>query len=236
LIGKIGSFPAFEIGKAFTFGAGKGGPLLVGVNDDQVVDNARGWTVTIRVTTPSPAPPAPTASSKSKSSSIAVILIAVAGVGLVALIALLFWRNRRRSRDADSTQPVPAPAPKPVPVPVAAAASAPVGDAALPSLLAVTPEGEVTAGNILEVAFEGTRALRVGYDHFPEGTVVHWRITQHTTVMTGEFETPDGRSAGHVVTLRLESELDAAEAADIAFTWSIAGVPFNYAVRRNPEA
>jgi hypothetical protein len=95
-------------------------------------------------------------------------------------------------------------------------------------------EGESTAGNILEVTFPGPRQLRVGYNHFPEGTTVHCRITQGATVLTGAFET-DGRSATQQdVTVPLDADVDLANAADIAFAWSVGGVAFNYAVHRNP--
>jgi hypothetical protein len=78
--------------------------------------------------------------------------------------------------------------------------------------------------------------MDVAYNHFPEQTVVHWRITQDGTVLTGEFAT-DGRSdAPAVATVPLETDLTTnGGAADVTFAWMIGGVAFSYAVRRTPE-
>jgi hypothetical protein len=233
LIGKIGSFPPFAIGRTQSFGAGAGGRLLVGVNDDQLGDNAGGWVVSIRRSPPS-LPAATPSNSKSSSSPLAFIAVAV--VGVLAVVALVVVWKRIRSRRTAEPERSPAPASVPTPAAVTVAAGAAAARPAQPSDVAIPPEGEAAAGNILEVALTANRTLRVGYNHFPDATVVHWRITQKSTVMTGDFET-DGRSAAEqVVTVPLESALDAADAADIAFTWAVGGVPFNYAVRRNPEA
>jgi hypothetical protein len=237
LIGQIGSGDPFEIGRAHTVRAGSDGALSVGVNDDLLHDNSGGWFVTIRVSPAPPSKPATTppgsASRTSKKSSNFFLLAAVAAGVIVALLLLAVFLRRRRSRHAGQAAPAQARAPAPAPTTVTQTALA--GSAAATNAV-VPPEGESTAGNILEVTLVTRRSLLVGYNHFPEATIVHWRITQNATVMTGEFET-DGRTAARQdVTLPLESELDAAIPADIAFAWSVGGVAFNYAVRRNPES
>jgi hypothetical protein len=235
LIGRIGSGRPFPIGKAATVRADAGGELSVGVNDNFLIDNKNGWTVTIRR---SPAPPASTTPAPTGNSSKSSNFVLLAAVGLAAIVVLVLVAlllRRRRARQSEVVAPAPASVPtRTAPAPVSAAATAIAGAAAATNVMMSPVEGESTAGNILEVTLAGG-SLLVGYNHFPEGTIVHWRISQNAAVMTGQFET-DGRSAAQQdVTVPLESELDGANPADIAFAWSVGGVAFNYAVRRNPE-
>jgi hypothetical protein len=237
LIGTIGSSPPFQVGRATAFTAKVGGELSLGVNDDFRIDNSGGWSATIRrtaaPTSPTTAAPPSSASTTSKKSSNFLLLAAGAALIIVALLLLAFWLRRRRERGEAAAKPAPSKPARPAPVPAAAVAAAPAGITEAGSFVA-PPEGESTAGNILEVTFSGLRSLVVGYNHFPDGTIVHWRITQNGTVMTGEFETDDRSAAQRDVTLPLEADLDGANPADVAFAWSVGGVPFNYAVRRNP--
>jgi hypothetical protein len=96
--------------------------------------------------------------------------------------------------------------------------------------------GEFTDTNIFEVEFSDRSSLRVGYNYFPEGTIVYWRIAQHAIPAgAGEFVTDGGGNAYHFVTLPLGVELEAdPEGADVHFAWAIGGVPFQYSVRRDP--
>jgi hypothetical protein len=225
LIGRIGSAPPFEIGRGRTVHAGVSGELFVGVNDDYLVDNSDGWIVTVRATAPTSPVGATAPSAASGSSNRAPMLIAVGVAAIVALVGLaLLWR-KRRSRRAGTPEQLPAPV-----SPAAVAVEQPGGSA-------TAMEGEVTAGNILDVTFPGPRTLRVTYNHFPEGTVVRWRIAQDPTVISGEFVTNGRGAEQHVVSVPLDTELNGtADAADVFFAWAIGGVAFNYAVRRNPEA
>jgi hypothetical protein len=236
LIGRIGRGDPFEIGRSAKVTAEAPGELRLGVNDDFRIDNSGHWLVTIRTSAAPPPKPAtkPAATTTgSKKSNNFLLLVAVAA-GLIIALLLLAWFLRRR-RDRSSHPAAPKPAAVPVPAAPAVAPTAAAGTAAATEDVVVPPEGESTAGNILEVTLSGGRSLMVGYNHFPEGTIVHFRITQNTNVITGQFET-DGRSAAQQdVTVPLDSELDVASPADVAFAWSVGGVAFNYSVRRNPD-
>jgi len=224
LIGRIGSAPPFEIGSVRTVHATTSGELFVGVNDDYLVDNSGGWIVTVRASTASTTGPAaaPPGRASSGSSSSAWILVAAGAAAVVALVALALLWSRRRSRHAGQPQQLPE---------AATAASVERPDSG-----AVGVEGEVTAGNILAVAFSGPRSMDVAYNHFPEQTVVHWRITQDGAVVTGEFATDGRTETPRLATVPLETDITAKGGpADVTFTWMIGGVAFNYAVRRNPE-
>ena len=96
--------------------------------------------------------------------------------------------------------------------------------------------GEFTDTNIFEVEFAERSWLRVGYNYFPEGTTVYWRIAQHAHHRAeGEFVTDGGGNTYHFVTLPLGVELEPdPDGADVHFTWAIGGVPFQYSVRRDP--
>jgi hypothetical protein len=97
--------------------------------------------------------------------------------------------------------------------------------------------GEPTDVNIFEVMFPDRASLQVGYSYFPEGTVVRWLVKQGATVAaTGEFVTRGGGNTNHFVTITLGVEAEPNRDADVDFTWEIGGVPFGYAVRRDPGA
>jgi hypothetical protein len=150
----------------------------------------------------------PIASTESKSSSnniAAILLIAAAVLALVILIVVLA-RRRSRRRPARAA-------------PVRAAARSAVG-----------PENDDV--NIFEVEFvEG--GLRVGYSYFPDGTVVRWLITRDGGAHEeGEFLAAGGTDA-HYVVLAISDTTQSSRVA-IRFDWSIGGVPFEYAITRNP--
>ena len=93
-----------------------------------------------------------------------------------------------------------------------------------------------TEVNIFEVEFSDRASLRVGYNYFPEGTVVHWRVAQRANPRaSGEFVTNGGGNTYHFVTIPLGVELEPdPDGADVNFTWAIGTVPFHYSVRRDP--
>ena len=84
--------------------------------------------------------------------------------------------------------------------------------------------------------FSDRASLRVGYNYFPEGTVVHWRVAQRANPRaSGEFVTNGGGNTYHFVTIPLGVELEPdPDGADVNFTWAIGSVPFHYSVRRDP--
>jgi hypothetical protein len=106
----------------------------------------------------------------------------------------------------------------------------------LPRGVAAPVNSEFTEVNIFEVEFSDGATLRVGYNYFPEGTVVDVRVAQRTRAsVTGQFVTEGGGSRYHFVTVSLGAELEPnPEGADVYFTWDIGGVPFQYSVRRDP--
>ena len=89
--------------------------------------------------------------------------------------------------------------------------------------------------NIFQVDLLDGCALRVGYNYFPEGTVVYWKVIQRrATRATGDFITNGGGSTYHFVTVPLETHLANSDAAEVLFTWTIGDVPFRYSVKRDP--
>jgi hypothetical protein len=238
LIGRIGTGAPFEIGTAKTLHATTGGPLLIGLNDNDLRDNSGKWSVTVTVGSGSSTGPATPAPAK-KSSSKTLIIGIVAGVLVLALLVLLVLR--RRSKPGGG-KPAPAPAPRAAP----AAAPVPVAPVPAPaaeeSLLAMpagprtgaVPESDSIDVNIFEVELTDGANLHIGYNFFPEGTVVEWRVMQNRVpVAVGQLVTEGGGSENHFETLPLGVQLTpSADGADVHFTWAINGVPFRYSVRR----
>jgi len=95
-------------------------------------------------------------------------------------------------------------------------------------------------GNIFEVTFEQCKFLHVGYNRFPNGTVVHWNVTTNGvgTVATGQFTAIGcgalGSKTYHFFTVPLGTTLPN-EASGIQshvhFHWANGG---NYAATRDP--
>jgi hypothetical protein len=126
--------------------------------------------------------------------------------------------------------------PNPAPVPEYASAGA--------TSLALAPaeidplEVSPHEAKIFAVDFLNGWTLRVGYTHFPKGSVLQWRVTQNRAVAaTGYFITKGGEDVDHVETIPLGMKLEGPEThpegADVQFDWTLAGVPYQYAVRRD---
>ena len=257
LIGKVGrNGKPFEIGTGTTFKAVNAGNLVLGVNDNFVNDNTGRILVTVGVTppgvaaptttptTPSGAPATTPASTKKSSSNTITFLLLGAILVLIALLIVFFAMRRRRG---DKPDPESAPEGVPPLAPVAAAplvrpdpiaaeeepvVAAPVGAAPLPDSIDV---------NIFEVEFPNGLTLRVGYNHFPEGTTLRWRVTQNRIPVAGGQLRHQGRREHQPLRddpARRRSSRGATtqpDGADVQFDWTINGVPFRYSVRRDPN-
>lgn len=243
LIGKVGTGPVFAVGAGTTVKVTSKGELLLGVNDNFLGDNKGTWSVVVVVT-----------ATPAKQSSLSPLLLVLAAVVLAALIVMLVLvlRARRAKPDPEprggpaavvkprggaAAGRTPRSRPDPIPAPVEAAGVAVPAAAALrPRGTTPVDNGEFTDTNIFEVEFADRASMRVGYNYFPEGTVVYWRIAQRARpAASGEFVTDGGGNAYHFVTLPLGVELEPdPDGADVHFTWAIGGVPFQYSVRRDP--
>lgn len=239
LIARIGTGTPFEIGPAKTFRAAESGVLLLGLNDNFVDDNTGQWNATIAVTSAT-APTTPATSTAAKKSSSGLVIVIVAIV-VVALLALLLWRRRNaKRRRAESPPPGGA---DPVLADASVALLAESGSeapAAAVAVLTAPPETDSIDVNIFEVEFSNGLTLRVGYNHFPEGTELQWRVSQNrVTAATGSFVAKGGGSTNHLETVplgvKLEGRQTMPDGADVQFDWSINGVPFRYSVRRDPN-
>jgi MYXO-CTERM domain-containing protein len=239
VIARVGKGDPVEIGKGATFTAENDGPLRVGVNDNFAGDNSGTMTAKVTVT-----PAGEPASSGGGGSSNAVIFIVIGVLVLLGLLLLFFFLRRRRSDDdddGDDEAMAPVPAPEPAPV-VAAAAAVPEPEPvpAPPLIPNAPPDPESIDVNIFEVEFVNGLQLRIGYNHFPDGTPVNWKVTQsRKPVAVGSFVAEGGGSTNHFETAVLGVKLEGREAhpdgADVQFDWSINGVPFRYSVRRDPN-
>ena len=226
LIARIGNGAPFPIATAKTFHAASDGELYLGVNDNFLRDNSGTWSATL-VVTPPPA--------KSSTNLLPYVLIGVAILGALVGIVFLVARARRATR-ARPPRAKPQRAHKPAPTQAAAAAPTAVpSERVLRAGVAVPGNGEFTEVNIFEVEFADSTSLRVGYNYFPEGTLVHWQVAQRTRApVAGEFVTDGGGSTYHFVDIALGGELEPnPDGADVIFTWDIGGVPFHYSVRRD---
>jgi hypothetical protein len=245
LFARIGPGDPIPVGDGATFTAKRNGQLRLGLNDNYAADNTGTFTVQVSVappgTTPTtePEPPAPGADASDEgSSSNAAPFVVIGAVVLLAVGLLLFFLLRRR-RD-DGSAPEPAPAPEPVLAPVAAAVPEPEPVPAATGVPNAPPDPESIDVNIFEVEFVNGLQLRVGYNHFPDGTPVNWRVLQsRKPVAVGSFVAQGGGSTNHFETAALGVKLEGRDAhpdgADVQFDWSINGVPFRYAVRRDPN-
>jgi hypothetical protein len=234
LIAQIGTNPPISIGRGKTFTATDDGALFLGVNDNFVIDNTGSWTAQVTVTAPAGA------SSGKKSSSTGLVLFAIFG-GLAAAALLLFLLLRRRRKDEEATAPEPEPALVGAAAATAAAAAAePEPVPAAPVVPSAPPDPESIDVNIFEVEFTNGLQLRVGYNHFPEGVGLNWKVTQsRKPVAAGSFVTEGGGSTNHYETVALGVKLQGRDSepdgADVQFDWNINGVPFRYSVRRDPN-
>ena len=222
LLGRIGKHKAIEIGPSQTFTAAHDGELLLGVNDNFTRDNTGTWDAKVTVTPAGVAPP-----SKKSSKGTAVTIVFIGALLLLAFLLVLFFARRRRTRRA------------PVEMAAAAAAQFPPPPV-VPPIPTAPPDPESIDVNIFEVEFTNGLQLGVGYNHFPDGTLLNWRVTQgHKPVAAGSFITQGGGSTNHYETVPLGIKLQGRDSepdgADVQFDWNINGVPFRYSVRRDPN-
>jgi hypothetical protein len=235
-----------EVGNATTFRAPNPGELWLGLNDNYVSDNTGQWKATVRVSGAATTPGYTTPATPKKSSNTGIFVLVGVAVLVVLLLLLLFSRlaARRRRHEAADLASEAAELPEPA---VAAVAGSAAGLAPLlvdepPVALTpfAAPEPESIDVNIFEVEFSNGLTMRVGYNHFPEGTELRWRINQNQVeAARGSFVTKGGGSTNHVETITLGVKLIGRElqpdGADVQFDWAVNGVPFGYSVRRDPN-
>jgi len=237
LIGKVGAGHPFEVGTGTSFRVSSAGALSLGVNDNYVPDNVGTFAVTVTVSSlVVPVTPAHKATKSTTGLIVGAVVVA-------ALLAFALWwvaaRRRRRLERADRAAVERAESAVVVSPAIAASPPAPLEE---PEPLAVfaPPEADSIDVNIFEVEFSNGLTLRVGYNHFPEGTPLQWRVTQNRVLAaTGAFVTKGGGSTNHLETIPLGVKLQGRalipDGADVEFEWSINGVPFRYSVRRDPN-
>jgi hypothetical protein len=243
LIGRIGSGKPFEVGARRTLHIAQAGELFLGVNDNYLADNSGTWSAAIALTAATTSPPtAPSTTSPTiapaKHGGGAPLLLIVLLLLAVLVAVVVYWRIYA-SRHRGSKEPEPF---------LSGDERNPIGDAspgaiprtAPPLGVPVAEEAGADAGfvdvNIFQVDLLDGCALRVGYNYFPEGTVVSWKVSQRRAPRaTGEFITNGGGSRYHFVTAPFDTRLAESDAADVLFTWTIGDVPFRYSVKRDPE-
>jgi hypothetical protein len=240
---RVGRGQPIGVGAGATFKAPADGPLQLGVNDNRFVDNEGSWNAI--VVAESAADATDDSAEGSGGSTLPMIVAVVGGLLIVGLI--VFAVRRRRSRgDATDDARTRARAAR-VAVPAMAGSAAPEAVEPEPEEVREPTAGQQTVVpgadetvrfNIFEVSVVDGTALRVGYNYFPEGTLVRWRILQADTVRAvGEFVTNGGGSTYHFVTMPLDVALQRdAGGTDVYFSWSIGGVPFEYSVLRQQIA
>ena len=240
LIGKVDSGAPFEIGTGTSFRVTSAGELSLGVNDNYVPDNTGTFIATVTVTSPRTSATNNSALNGHRSE---VALLAALLVVVLAFIAGA-WRRRARKRRQPRSEDAPLLPTGPAESPateslVAENISSPLLGAATAAVIA-PPQADSIDVNIFDVEFSNGLTLRVGYNHFPDGTVVQWRTTQdNTPVASGSFVAEGGGSTNHFETIPLGVKLNGREThpdgADVQFDWTINGVPFRYGVRRDPN-
>ncbi len=84
--------------------------------------------------------------------------------------------------------------------------------------------------------------LRIGYNRFPDGTVVNWRINQTNkpTLVKGTFTAIGGGKLGsktyHFLSIPLGIVLDGSQSVHthVRYFWTINGVTTNFEADRGP--
>jgi len=241
LIAKVGAGVPIEVGEAKSFRAANPGLLRLGLNDNFVDDNTGRWLAIVSVTRGPTTPTSPgTASTGATKTSDTLVFVLIGLAVLLLLLALAWSRQRTKKRRAAaelSTATEPAdPALVEAFAPLLAESGAEAMVAAAP--VSAPPETDSIDVNIFEVEFSNGLTLRVGYNHFPEGTELRWRVTQNRfQAASGSFVAKGGGSTSHVETVplgvKLEGRQTQPDGADVQFDWSINGVPFRYSVRRD---
>ncbi len=93
--------------------------------------------------------------------------------------------------------------------------------------------------NIFAVTLKSCINLHVGYNYFPAGIVVDWRVNQTGTgtLAAGSFTTLAGGRTYHFLTMPLGVTLkpdSVSSHTHVRFSWTIKGVITNYEVTRDP--
>jgi hypothetical protein len=236
LIGRIGASTPFEVGTRTTLRVRTGGELSLGINDDNLRDNAAAWTVVVSVlpatSSGSTTPVAGVKKDTSKSSAFLVVAV-IALVAVAALVGILAVIAARRRRS--STRPSPGLPRTPGPALVDADPVEPTPSISVPDVPAA--DLDTAKGNIFEVAFADHESLGVSYGYFPQGTVVHCRVMHNSaTAATGEFVTNGGGTTPQYVTVPLGTQVTSGlEGVKVQFSWTI-GDLLEYSVTRHPHA
>jgi hypothetical protein len=93
--------------------------------------------------------------------------------------------------------------------------------------------------NIFAVVLKSCVNLHVGYNYFPAGIVVHWRVNQTGTgtLATGSFTTLTGGRTYHFLTMPLGVTLQPDSRSThthVRFTWTIGTATTHYEATRDP--
>ncbi|MDQ1385913.1 MAG: hypothetical protein QOG65_3292 [Actinomycetota bacterium] len=93
------------------------------------------------------------------------------------------------------------------------------------------------APNIFELDVKRCTTIHIGYNYFPVGTVIHWRVNQtgRGTLATGSYTTvaPTGKTM-HFADLTRSLSLKSGLHTHIYFRWTISGVITKYVLTRGP--
>jgi len=74
-----------------------------------------------------------------------------------------------------------------------------------------------------------------GYEHFPAGTVVHWRVKQLGVVVARGSYVAEGGRGNHFITQPLGVRLKASpEKGSVYYRWTIRGVVYHHSARVAP--
>jgi hypothetical protein len=241
LIGKVGATgKPFEVGAKKTFTVPATGILYLGINDNYVGDNTGTWYAAVSGATGKGNVLAPPKTSPKTRSSLMPIILMVGGVLLaVLLIAWVVSRRRKPAAKpvaaAPKKKPLSKPKPNTAPETAAAAAAAAALRRTEEERAATAPIDPDSADvNIFKVELLDPTSFQVGYNFFPEGTAVHWRVADNGAALaTGEFVTEGGGSRQHYETVPLGTTIADPREVEVSFTWAIREVPFSYAVRRS---
>ena len=98
--------------------------------------------------------------------------------------------------------------------------------------------GGVT-GNLFQVELRNCLNLHVGYNRFPNGTVVRWNVSQNKVVVShGQFTAIGGGTYGsktyHFLTQPLGVTLQPTPDGHVHFHWTISNVDHSYTAIRDP--
>ena len=94
------------------------------------------------------------------------------------------------------------------------------------------PQG---GGDVFQIELRRCTQIHTGYQNFPAGVVVHWRVKQDGTVSgRGSFVTAAGRGY-HFITQSLGTMINASpDVGQVHYAWTIGGVHSHLTVTREP--